>query len=551
MAHCPKCLFVLLVLGAVLPAVTEGSVYSDAVIANTSPVLYWNLDETSGTAATDLVPGVGGANDGTYMTGTTLGQAGPRPSDGFTHMGAANNAPGAGQPVGVRYPSLNTTADVAGVPYSAQTWFNSSVPFTDNVLNYFLSRGDDTTGPNLRDSLGVWGNYQGNPAKANRLFLFPGPAGGGTSINGTTVLSPNTWYHVLLVRDSASARVYLNGTLELENTWPWAGGTGGSGDEFRSGTRADAAHGLDGRTDEVAVWDRALSAHEANLLYHYALSPPYALAVLRDDPAAYWRLNETTPTALAADASGHGKAMAYFSSPTRTGDPPDIGPRPGDIVGGSPVFGFEAGNTAPTNAGSGTADGFFVAPGAGGRPTVHAPDDAYTVEFWVRPSITSGDVLGYAFQRRDSSGTHGFGDSLGLGIGYSAVTEGALFHYNGTSVYEAPDPTILQPNTWYHVAFMRAGDDISCYLNGQLEFSTTRPATGTFAEGTWTFGGRSDTAGLKWQGNMDEIAIFDRLLTQDEVLAHYYAAVVPEPATCVLLGGALVAMAHRRRRKAK
>ena len=554
----------LLLLGIVLPVVAEGSVYSDFVIGNTSPVLYWNLDETSGTTATDLVP-AGGANNGTYMTGTTLGQAGPRPSDGFTHMGAGNNAPGAGQPVGVRYPSLGTIAGVAGVPYSAQTWFNSSVPFTNNVLNYFLSRGDDTTNPNLRDSVGVWGNFESNPAKANRLFLFPGPAGSPPgSVVGTTVLSPDTWYHALIVRDSTSARVYLNGTLELVSAWPWAGGGGGTGNEFRSGTRADAAHGLNGRTDEVAVWDRALSAHEANLLYHYAISPPYALAVLRDDPAAYWRLNETVGDNTATDFSGKGKHQTLgnglIPNVTRSGAPPDVGPRPGDIVGGLGIWGFEPTNNAPTQpvglAGY-TANDYAVLVGAGSDPGVVVPEDDYTVELWARPSAVTGGVLGYLYQRRDFDGSSGTGvwDSLGMATGHETAPPGVLFFFDGTNVLKnTSDPMALEAGGWYHIALARDGDDVTCYLNGEVEFAGTSAAhpTGSFDQGTWTFGGRSEHGALKWPGTLDEIAIYGRALTQDEILRHYYAGVVPEPTTLALLGlSGLGLLARRRRRREK
>ena len=167
--------------------------------------------------------------------------------------------------------------------------------------------------------------------------------------------------------------------------------------------------------------------------------------------------------------------------------------------------------------------------------------------------------MGYIFHRRDFDGTSGFGDALGMGGTYQAgAPAGALFYYNRdteTAIW-AQNPTILQPNQWYHVAFVRQGDAIRVYIDGQLEFSAIYPLpSGTnFDQGTWVFGGRSDGNFLKWPGNIDEVAIFGRALSQQEILAHFNAALVPEPSTCLLmaLGGLfLLGFGGRSRRWAR
>ena len=59
-------------------------------------VSYWNLNEIGGTTAADSVPGdvLDGNNIGTYFgSGVTLGEAGPRPANGFLGFGVDNRAP--------------------------------------------------------------------------------------------------------------------------------------------------------------------------------------------------------------------------------------------------------------------------------------------------------------------------------------------------------------------------------------------------------------------------------------------------------------------------
>jgi len=268
LASSAACLLLLFTVG---PTADAGSVYSDLVIDNTSPVIYWDLNETAGptwppiTTANDLVPIAGGANIGTYHR-VELNNAGPRPSDGYLNMDSANAAPRAdwyGE--AVEYTSLNTTAGVGTAAYSAQVWFNSSEPFTGTALNYFFGRGNSG---DTRDQVLVSGTSLSVP---NRLYFINATSGGPTILEGTTDLAPDTWYHMLLVRDNEDINVYLNGQPDITGTASWLGGTG---DYLSIANRSDfvtaTGNGLRGLVDEVAVWDRALTSQEALNLYEYA-----------------------------------------------------------------------------------------------------------------------------------------------------------------------------------------------------------------------------------------------------------------------------------------
>jgi hypothetical protein len=92
-----------------------------------------------------------------------------------------------------------------------------------------------------------------------------GMSGGGVPVQSSGVVSQNVWYHLLLQRvSSTSLELYLNGALDGTATSAVSWGSGG----LLSFGRAGAFNLLyfDGQINDVAVWQRSLSAREARLL---------------------------------------------------------------------------------------------------------------------------------------------------------------------------------------------------------------------------------------------------------------------------------------------
>jgi hypothetical protein len=546
--------------------VYAGAVYSDFVLNQTGPVIYWSQGETAGSTAFDQAAGTGGANHGTYATAAssynvTLGQAGPRPGDGFGSMVSDNMAPAVEGHGVTRYDSLSSTAGASTSAYSVQVWFNASQPFVDRAISYVFGRGNSTTDAGRRDAVYVGGNYTGITPRKLALAAgsnsCPLPA-----VRGNRDLWENNWYHLVLVRDDSQpvkAKVYLNGKLEIQSTAAWW--NDGSGEYLTVGNRPDYAEfsqafslGLQGRYDEVAVWNRPLSDAEAWGLFAAATGQPhYPTVVLSDTPEAYWRLNETSTATTAADLTGHGHSFAYHAH-ARSGTTPDVGPRP------SPFGGFELTNTAPTLDGiprttneQPPTDG-FVGIASGVLPgTPGGTNNDYTAELWFR--IADGATLSpygaYLLHRTDVTTAV---DNVGDYLSARAFSGGksALSTYNGDS-YHTEFPIsgmtgeyVLDDNVWYHVAMVREGNDMTVYLNGEVYLAThtlgIRAAT-SWSHGDWAFGGRSDMPGQQvFAGNIDEIAIYRGALDPNAIRAHYLAALVPEPSTWALmiLGGVTV-----------
>ena len=81
--------------------------------------------------------------------------------------------------------------------------------------------------------------------------------GAGGRLAGKTEIFRWVWSHIVLVRDGEKVQVYLNGKLEIEGKAPAV-----SIEEFMLGGRSDNDSNWEGRLDEAAVFNRALTADE-------------------------------------------------------------------------------------------------------------------------------------------------------------------------------------------------------------------------------------------------------------------------------------------------
>ncbi len=101
----------------------------------------------------------------------------------------------------------------------------------------------------------------------------------------------------------------------------------------------------------------------------------------------------------------------------------------------------------------------------------------------------------------------------------------------GELVFHSGDNSVLRGKTkirlkaWHHVVAVRFGRSVKVYLNG----NTTPEIAGALAMGfpkrlsRVCIGGRSDGyAGF--EGKIDEVSLYGRVLTAEEVARHYAAA---------------------------
>ncbi len=212
---------------------------------------------------------------------------------------------------------------------------------------------------------------------------------------------------------------------------------------------------------------------------------PYAQAVLAAKPAAYWRLEE--PGGPSAQNAASSRRQAVYE--------------PG-------VARWLEGPQSPAFSGAG---GINRCPHfAGGR--LHArlkrPGRSYTAEFWFWNGLPNDarPVTGYLFGR-----------------GAEALALSGTNGTPGTLIYgPLAGRTVVTPTTWNHVALVRDGSRVTVYLNGNPTPELAGEVVPDKSRDIF-FGGRSDKEAT-FEGKIDEVAIYKRALSPEEVHRHYQLA---------------------------
>ena len=275
-----------------------------------------------------------------------------------------------------------------------------------------------------------------------------------------------------------------------------------------------------------------------------AYAGPYRDAVLADNPAGYWRLEEGDPTTTGiVNEVASGESGAFFGS-----DVSLISSVTGPIVS-------ESSNNAINFNKDPNADGTFQVPNG----AFASSGAEYSVEYWLK--IADG---GHTHQNPVVNGDHNVGggtfhnkrtDKNRLDFGVNSGAHGTA----GVAVEDLGEG-------WAHVvSTMRRDDvtgtsDVKMYINGVLatlihdpddgdglinDVQADNGGTPLTIGGLCCFPGGSNATVNHFNGVLDEVAVYTHVLSAERVLAHYNAA--PEPSACVLLLlGGLGLLARRR-----
>jgi hypothetical protein len=229
----------------------------------------------------------------------------------------------------------------------------------------------------------------------------------------------------------------------------------------------------------------------------------YGSKVLEMNPAGYWRFGT------------HGFADSSINSTAWTMNGSAIGANSG--VGGA------------TSDGQGGAyqisSGYLTIPDA----TRYRITGDLTIELFLHwPSDTTGYIVSKGVAGRGEFDIHWIAGSGGH-IRYA--------HGNGssnTSIVEACANGSIPLNTYTHVAIVRdtTNQQILCYINGALNQRTSYTTTPTATADALAAFARSDAAYSEPAGkHMDDLALYPRMLSADEIKEHYDARLRSQPET--------------------
>ncbi len=149
---------------------------------------------------------------------------------------------------------------------------------------------------------------------------------------------------------------------------------------------------------------------------------------------------------------------------------------------------------------------------------------AFTISVWVK-SDTVGHDKGIVFGREPDGGDSVFGfryDAASWSTpGGTNLIKGAITTTGGGQAYEGKSD--VQTTDWQHLVFAwKSGEQLTLYIDGELDDDPTHNDDGKVGEisgATTLFIGKGakDNNGTSWSGLIDDLRIYDRMLSEAEI----------------------------------
>jgi len=287
----------------------------------------------------------------------------------------------------------------------------------------------------------------------------------------------NKWSHIAFVYDADNAVMiaYLNGKeVDRVDGVIRSLNTGHDEEVYIAGVRTDIGnHIFNGYIDEVALYTTALSAAQIAAHYQAAFPTDYPAKVKADKPTVYWRFEDNFKDEMGL----------YNLIPSGM----SYGPGP------KSASNYALAGRVSSQEASGIYD-----------------LSAFSYELWF--NTINKSVKSYILFRRAGN-----------------TQQAIIYAYNPDrleyfSEYD-PRPGIEVPNgvdVWHHTVFVYDDSvpEMRVYLDGKLV--DTQAGAAATGSGTQIFVNGSDQ-GDNFNGYTDELAIYDHVLTEARILAHYNA----------------------------
>lgn len=467
--------------------------------ADVNTVGLWHMNETSGTTVNDSS---GRGNNGT-ATGTTI-------VDG--KLGKARSFNGSSD-----YINIANEVVTVSTNYTVEAWINlnsvSGVNYIFSEIDSSYNIGDfcfRTSGSNVQLA-----KYRLNSNVANNVDVF--------SSNQT--VTTGKWYHVAATNDNGIMKVYINGVPDSAS--PTLSSYGTSSSYVNRIGFGDGSY-FNGIIDEVKISNIALTPEQIKADYSKSAWAHYTSSVLDlsadiqsidslqwsesgvstgDGETPYsstglvghWKFNETSGT-TAADSSGNGNNGTLTNFSNTTGQ---------DVVVNS---GWTANNgkwprsTPKALMFDGTDDWVDL----GSNSILNITNNIFTISAWVKTSSTGTWKWIYQF------GEHAAGKDRSLVIDNNNKAE--MYIYGTTAI----SSTAITDGNWHHITGSIDGTSAKIYVDGKLE-STVAVSLNPFTYYGARIGQNYSGSLYKFPGTIDNVQVYNRALSADEILANYNA----------------------------
>jgi len=322
-------------------------------------------------------------------------------------------------------------------------------------------------------------------------------------------LLPNTWYYVsFIMNENNDVIFYVNG-LNRGAAGSGAGINPNSDDKYYFGATTMNGAGtltefFKGYLDEVKIYPYARTADQVKQDYNAGLAGVSSKSGtsasfgsqsdkwMSDGLVGHWKMDETATTSGAIDASGNGNNGTY--------------------VGG-------ASTTAGKFGKGGGFDGTDDYVDCGTFETIEGVN-ALSVSAWIKWSGVADQLTGRANILGKEKAISFRSDDTGHEI-FLDLNIGNTWHNSGSSI------TAIDDGVWHHVVGNYDGEYIRIFVDGVEENRTAYSGAITTSATDYNLSIGNIVNLQHWTGQIDEVRVYNRALSQDEVIKLYEYAPGP------------------------
>lgn len=146
----------------------------------------------------------------------------------------------------------------------------------------------------------------------------------------------------------------------------------------------------------------------------------------------------------------------------------------------------------------------------------------FSVELWVKTTQVGHGVL----SKYDFINDIGYIFSIESYGGYFGVFDGVVYP-------DATSTTNVSDGTWHHIVGIRNGDNVTIYVDGDWEDTESQGTMGSTDVTDDLLMGYYNGWGDYFNGTIDNVRIWDRALTEEEIESLYLTNELPPPPTPV------------------